>query len=127
MKPRSEELFEGAREALRGARATLRVEAPARATNAAYYAMLYAARTALSERDLYSTMDRGTWQLFHEQFVEGGSFDQGLHQETQNAQELRKYGDYEAQQPSLERAEEVVGQAEKFVSAIEEMLKEGTQ
>jgi uncharacterized protein (UPF0332 family) len=43
------------------------------AVSAAYYAMLYAARAALSERDEYARTHRGAWHLFHT----GGSISGG--------------------------------------------------
>lgn len=74
MSPRSAELLAAAREALRGAQGALDADAPARAASAAYYAMLYAARAALSEQDANAKTHRGTWQLFKESFVSGGQF-----------------------------------------------------
>jgi hypothetical protein len=49
------------------------------AVSTAYYAMLYAARAALSERDEYARTHGGTWHLFHERYVTTGAFDQDLH------------------------------------------------
>lgn len=123
MSPRSEELLDGAKEALRGARGALDADAPARAASSAYYAMLYAARAALSERDLNARTHGGTWQLFREQFVVAGSFDAQRLKAAQDAQDLRELGDYRGRQPSAERAREVLDQAEEFVKAVEAMLR----
>jgi uncharacterized protein (UPF0332 family) len=46
--------------------------------SAAYYAMLYAARAALSEQDRYAKTHSGTWTLFRETFVRDGRFDPAL-------------------------------------------------
>ena len=66
------------------------------AVSTAYYAMLYAARAALSERDEYARTQGGTWHLFHERYVTTGAFDQQLHAMAQGAQRTREKGDYEA-------------------------------
>jgi uncharacterized protein (UPF0332 family) len=110
-----------AREALRGAQLAL-PEAPARAASSAYYAMLYAARAALSEEDRHARTHRGTWHLFREQFVVGGRFDEALHEAAQDAQELREEGDYAAKSPKPADAAETVEHAERFVDAVAVML-----
>lgn len=45
------------------------------AVSAAYYAMLNAARAALSEEDSYAKTHSGTWTLFRETFVATERFD----------------------------------------------------
>jgi uncharacterized protein (UPF0332 family) len=107
---------------LRGARAALDASAPARAASAAYYAMLYAARAALSEEDANAKTHRGTWHLFHERHVASQRFDRDLFADAQRAQEVRELGDYSAKQPSPERASEVVELGERFVAAVERLL-----
>jgi uncharacterized protein (UPF0332 family) len=124
MSPRSAELLAGAREALRGARAALDADAPARAASAAYYAMLYAARAALSEEDANAKTHRGTWHLFHERFVAGGQFEHRLYAEAQRAQDVRELGDYSAQPPSGAEAGGLIAVAERFVDAVASMLGE---
>jgi uncharacterized protein (UPF0332 family) len=52
--PRSEEFMTIARDAPLAARATLDAEVPTRPVSDAYYAMLSAARAALSEEDRYA-------------------------------------------------------------------------
>jgi uncharacterized protein (UPF0332 family) len=69
------------------------------AVSAAYYAMLYAARAALSESDEHSRTHRG-WHLFRDRYVTTGAFDQHLHTLAQRAQETREGGDYEAIPPT---------------------------
>lgn len=123
MSPRSGELLEAAREALRGARGALNASAPARAASAAYYAMLYAARAALSEEDENAKTHRGTWHLFHERYVATDKFDQSLFTEAQRAQDVRELGDYSAKAPVPGRALEIVELADRFLVAVEEMLR----
>jgi uncharacterized protein (UPF0332 family) len=56
---RSAEFLDEARKRLRTARAALGVDDPAGAVSAAYYAMLYAVRAALSEEDRYAKTHAG--------------------------------------------------------------------
>jgi uncharacterized protein (UPF0332 family) len=121
--PRSRELLEGAQEALRGARAALDAQAPARAASAAYYAMLYAARAALSERDENAKTHRGSWHLFHERYVASGMFDRLLFTRAQHAREVRELGDYSAKPPTGTQAQELVDLAQRFVAAVEDLIR----
>lgn len=93
------------------------------AVSAAYYAMLYAARAALSERDEYARAHGGTWHLFHDRYVVSGAFDQHLHALAQSAQDTREKGDYEAITPSRADAEAIVAGAADFIAAVERMLE----
>ena len=92
------------------------------AVSAAYYAMLYAARAALSERDEYSRTHSGTWHLFHDRYVVTGAFDQHLHALAHRAQRAREGGDYEAITPERAEAETIVRGAAEYVAAVEKML-----
>ncbi len=60
-----------ARGRLAGARDALDTGHPDLAASAAYYSMLYAARAALSEADLYAKTHSGVWALFAERIVIG--------------------------------------------------------
>lgn len=91
------------------------------AVSAAYYAMLYAARAALSEHEEYARRRGGTWGLFHKRFVATGAFGQDLHSLAQQAQEAREGGDYEAITPDPEAAKRYVEGAAEFIAAIEAM------
>lgn len=122
MSPRSEELIESARARLTGARHALAAGDFDLAVSAAYYAMLYAARAALSEHDEYARRHGGTWNLFFQRFVASGAFDQNLHSLAQQAQEAREGADYEAKTPPAEEAERYVEGAAEFVAATERML-----
>ena len=124
MSPRSKEFMDSARERLAGARVALASDLPDLAAGAAYYAMLYAARAALSERDVYAKTHSGVWTSFEEQFVIGGAFDPELVAEARRAQQIRELGDYEARPPSEEDARLVVEHAGRFVTAVDEMLGE---
>ncbi len=93
------------------------------AVSAAYYAMLYAARAALSERDEYARTHGGTWHLFHERYVSTGAFDQHLHALAQRAQEAREKGDYEAITPGRGDAERIVAGAAEYITAVEHMVE----
>jgi uncharacterized protein (UPF0332 family) len=97
------------------------------AVSAAYYAMLYAARAALSERDEYARTYGGTWHLFHERYVVTDVFDQHLHALAQRAQHAREEGDYEAVTPDRGEAEAIVAGAADFIAAVERMLETQAQ
>jgi len=113
-----------ARDRLTGARHALSAGDFAVATSAAYYAMLYGARAALSERDLYAKTHSGVWSRFREQYVTGGEFDPKLSSEASRAQRTRELGDYEAKAPNREQAEDIVGVAARFLTEIERVLGE---
>jgi uncharacterized protein (UPF0332 family) len=93
------------------------------AVSAAYYAMLYAARAALSEDDEYARTHGGTWHLFHDRYVVTGAFDQHLHALAQGAQDTREKGDYEAITPDRDDAKRIVAGAADYIAAVERMLE----
>lgn len=68
--------MDSARERLAGARDAISAGHPELAVSAAYYAMLDAARAALSEHDEYAKTHSGTWTLLSERFAATGAFDQ---------------------------------------------------
>jgi uncharacterized protein (UPF0332 family) len=120
--PRSEEFFDSARERLLGAKDSLERRHFELAISAAYYAMLYAARAALSEDDENARTHRGTWKLFRERYVVTDAFDDELFRLAQHAQTAREKGDYEAAKLSEEQAQQFVGGAGEFLAAVEGML-----
>ena len=65
------------------------------ALSGAYYAMLYAIRAALSERDVYAKTHRGAWNEFG-RFVATGEFDGDLVAAAQRVQSQREDADYDA-------------------------------
>lgn len=122
MSPRSEEMIDSAGTRLKGARHALAAGDLDLAVSAAYYAMLYAARAALSEHEEHARRHGGTWGLFHRRFVATGAFDQSLHSLAQQAQEAREGADYEAKTPPAEEAKRYVSGAADFIAAVEDML-----
>jgi uncharacterized protein (UPF0332 family) len=66
--PRSSEFLEAARRRLAAAEVAA-AEDPSTALSAAYYAMMYGARAALSERGISAKTHRGTWHEFRVAFV----------------------------------------------------------
>jgi uncharacterized protein (UPF0332 family) len=120
--PRSDEFMEQARDRAAMAQEVLDNEHLEGAVSAGYYAMLYAARAALSELDEYARTHGGTWHLFHERYVATGAFDQHLHTLAQGAQDAREKGDYEAIKPTRNEAEKIVNGAVEYIAAVEKML-----
>jgi len=114
--------MEAARERLSDAQKIVDVAHPALVVSAAYYAMLNAARAALSEHDSYTKTHSGTWTLFSERFVVTGAFDRELFGFTGRAQEARQEGDYQAKPLSPDLARELLDAAGRFVAAVEGML-----
>ena len=122
MIPRSAELIAAARDWLTGARATSAAGFPPGAVSLGYYAMLYAARAALSEEDLYAKTHSGTWNLFATAFVETERFDRFLFTAARDVLPLRIGTDYEALQVDQDKGEEVVELAGRFVEAVEALF-----
>jgi len=120
--PRSEEYLEQARDRLADAQKILNVAHPAVVVSAAYYAMLNAARAALSERGEYARTHGGTWTLFSKVFVATGEFDQELSALARQAKEVRERGDYEAAPPDAKEAAKYVDAAADFLVAIDELF-----
>ena len=124
MSPRSKEFMASAHERIRAAHAALSAGFPSVAVSAAYYAMLYAARAALSEEDRYAKTHRGAWSLFGELFVSAGRFDSGLFAAARRIQELREAADYDAREISSEQARPIVDDAESFVARVVTMFED---
>ena len=114
----------GARDRLGAARAALDAGFESNAASAAYYAMLYAARAALSELEKNSKTHSGTWTLFRETFVATGGFDAVLFSESHATQQLREAADYDALMVPHEEAQRIVELADRFVGAVGLMLAE---
>jgi len=123
MSPRSSEFMASARDRLRGAGHALSAGDRDLSVSAAYYAMLYAARAALSEDDAHARTHRGTWNLFRERYVMTDAFDDALYRLSQHAQTAREGADYEAVTPAPEEAERYVEGAGEFIAAVERMLE----
>jgi uncharacterized protein (UPF0332 family) len=108
-----------AREQLAASRASLASGFPPAALSLAYYAMLYAARAALSEEDAYAKTHAGTWTLFGRTFVETGRFDRALFAAPRDLLPVRLETDYEARDVTPAEARDVIELAGRFVAAIE--------
>lgn len=121
MSPRSAEFLDAAKRRLDGAIQALGTD-PGTALSAAYYAMLYAARAALSERDSYAKTHSGTWNLFQQQLVESGLFDAELLADARKVQPEREDADYEAWAAPREEAERVIELAARFLAAVDALL-----
>ena len=121
MSPRSAELLARARDGVASARTQVEAGHAATAVSTAYYAMLYAARAALSERDLHARSHSGIWRLFREEFVVTGEFSEELAQAAQRAQARREASDYAAESFEIAEAAALVATAERFVAAIERL------
>lgn len=124
MTPRSRELFRSGQEALAGSEVLLSSGLPGRAVSDAYYAMLYAARAALSEVDRQAKTHAGVWGLFYETFVATGAFDRDLYSSAHAAQEQREDVDYAAAEISREEAADVIAVAREFVRVVRSMFDE---
>ena len=114
----------GARDGLVGARAALDGGSPRGATSLSYYAILYAARAALSEEETYAKTHKGTWDLFRETFVVSGRFDSDLYERGRETQRVRERADYEAFMVPPEQARETLELAERFVEAVDALFTE---
>jgi uncharacterized protein (UPF0332 family) len=122
MSPRSSEFIASARDRLRGAQHALAAGDRDLSVSAAYYAMLYAARAALSEDDEHARTHRGTWNLFRQRYVVTDAFNDELYRLSQHAQTAREGADYEAVTPPPGEAKHYVEGAGEFIAAVERML-----
>jgi uncharacterized protein (UPF0332 family) len=93
--PRSDELLKAARRRVAAASAIVEQD-PSAALSAAYYSMLYAARAALSERNVTARTHRGVWHELRRVFVDTGELDVELAAEVQKVQPEREQADYDA-------------------------------
>jgi uncharacterized protein (UPF0332 family) len=122
LSPRSREFYDRAAERLEGARRNLAQGEYAIAVGAAYYAMLYAARAALSERDLHAKTHRGTWNLLRQTLVADGSLPAQLVAEAERIAELREAADYDALAVKRQQAQRAADSAQRFLSVLAELL-----
>jgi uncharacterized protein (UPF0332 family) len=119
--PRSDEFLNAARRRLAAAEVVAE-EDPSTALSAAYYAMLYGARAALSEQEISAKTHRGTWHEFRETFVENGRIDADLTAEAQKLQPEREQADYDAWFAPAEEAKRAIELAHRFLDAIDALL-----
>jgi uncharacterized protein (UPF0332 family) len=116
--PRSSEFLEAAQRRLAAAEVAVETD-PSTALSAAYYAMLYGARAALSERDASAKTHRGTWHEFRDAFVANGAINADLAAEVQKIQPEREQADYDAWSAPAEEARRAIELAHRFLAAIE--------
>jgi uncharacterized protein (UPF0332 family) len=116
--PRSSEFLEAARRRLAAADVVV-AEDPSTALSAAYYAMLYGARAALSERGISAKTHRGAWHEFRRAFVESGEIDADLAASVQKVQPEREHADYDAWSAPAEDARHAIELAHSFLAAVE--------
>jgi uncharacterized protein (UPF0332 family) len=121
MSPRSDEFLQAARRRLAAAEVAVD-EDPSTALSAAYYAMLYGARAALSERDSSAKTHKGTWHEFRSAFVVNGTIDAELAAEVQKIQPEREQADYDAWSAPAEEARRAINLADRFLTAIEALF-----
>jgi uncharacterized protein (UPF0332 family) len=121
--PRSKEFYDRARERLEGARKNLEQGEYAIAVGAAYYAMLYGARAALSERDRHAKTHRGTWNLLRQTLVADALLPPELVAGAERMAELRESADYDALVVGRDDAERAVDVAERFLAALDDVLE----
>lgn len=121
MSPRSDELLQAARRRLAAARTVLNDD-PSTALSAAYYSMLYAARAALSERDIGVKTHRGVWHELRRTFVATGELNADLAAAVQKIQPAREQADYDAWFAPAEDASGAIDLAQRFLAAIETLL-----
>ncbi len=121
MSPRSSEFLDAARRRLAAAEAVAD-EDSSTALSAAYYAMLYSARAALSERGVYAKTHRGAWHEFRGAFVDSGEIDAGLVARVQKIQPEREQADYDAWLAPAEESKRAIELARDFLAAVEALL-----
>jgi uncharacterized protein (UPF0332 family) len=119
--PRSAEFFDAAERRLAAARRVIGHDA-ATAISLAYYAMFYAARAALSERDMYARTHAGTWDEFQRVFVAPGLFDGDLLADARRVQREREDADYEAWVADDSDARRVIDLATRFLDAVRTLI-----
>jgi uncharacterized protein len=119
--PRSSEFMDAARRRLAAAEAVAD-EDSSTALSAAYYAMLYCARAALSERGVYAKTHRGAWHEFRSAFVVSGEIDADLAARVQKIQPEREQADYDAWLAPSEDTMHAIALARDFLKAVEAVL-----
>jgi uncharacterized protein (UPF0332 family) len=95
---------------------------PSAALSAAYYAMLYCARAALSERGVYAKTHRGAWHEFRGAFVAENQIDAGLVADVQKIQPEREQADYDAWLAPADETKHAIELAHRFLAAVEGLL-----
>ncbi|MEA3401233.1 MAG: HEPN domain-containing protein [Armatimonadota bacterium] len=117
-----------ARSALRLARVALREDEANAAASQAYYAMFHAANAALASLGLGFSKHSAVQSAFGREFAKTGRLPRQLHRWLISAFEKRVIANYDyTSHVEDEEASEVVEQAEQFIAAIEDYLREQTE
>jgi uncharacterized protein (UPF0332 family) len=112
--------LEQAVESLESARLLLQHEKYRPSVNRSYYAMFYAVLALLALEEVQASKHTGVLALFDKGFVRAGKFTTDLSRWIHEAFDLRQRADYrELFQVTAERAADVLGHAEVFVSQIQ--------
>lgn len=117
-----------AERACNSARALLKLGDVDGACNRAYYAMFDAARAALLASSAPIKLDigkthRGLINAFSDHLVKSGVVSKNLGKLLKRAEEIRLIADYRGDSVEVGDAEELVQQAETFVSAMRALFK----
>ncbi len=94
------------------------------ALNRAYYAMFYATLAMLAIKELGASKHSGVIRLFHEHYVQDGTFDKEIARSLSIAFDLRNKSDYrELTSPSSDEAQDTLAAAIKFVAEAERVIE----
>ncbi|MEE8167468.1 MAG: HEPN domain-containing protein [Candidatus Hydrothermarchaeales archaeon] len=95
------------------------------AISRAYYCMYHAAKAILLTKDLSPRTHKGLIQKFGEEFIRTEKISKEYSSMLSKAEDLREHADYDVvREFTMEEAEAVVMDAEKFLERIREFLKE---
>ena len=96
---------------------------PRGALSRAYYAMFYATLALLAIKELGASKHSGVIRLFHEHYVQDGTFNKEIARSLSVAFDLRNKSDYrELISPSREEAQDTLEAAKKFVAEAERVV-----
>lgn len=94
------------------------------ALSRAYYAMFYATLALLAIKELGASKHSGVIRLFHEHYVQDGTFDKEIARSLSVAFDLRNKSDYrELASPSGEEARDTLEAAKKFVAEATRVIE----
>ena len=123
MQPEIDELLERARRELKVTRLLVEREFHEQAISRAYYAMFYAAEAALLSRGVARSRHSGVIAAFNEYFVSTGLLPDIPPGALPGAFDQRNQADYGNEAVSVEQARVLLEDAERFVEAVDGLLK----
>ncbi len=116
--------FDEARESIEEAVLLLEGGKSRGALSRAYYAMFYATLALLAIKELGASKHSGVIRMFHEHYVQDGTFDKEIARSLSIAFDLRNKSDYrELTSPSSEQAQDTLAAAERFVAEAERVIE----